>query len=276
MVTFPNAKINIGLSITRRREDGYHDLETLFYPIDLCDVLEIVPTKNNETTLTITGIAVDGDIEKNLVMRAYRLLQSQYNLPAVDINLHKVIPFGAGLGGGSADAAFTLKMLRDMFALPLNDEQLAGMASNLGADCPFFIYNRPLIATGIGDCFASTEFSLKGKFIILVKPSIAVSTAEAYAGVTPQVPQKSLNEKLSSAIDTWRNEVVNDFERASSRHILALLLSSNDYTIWGLYMLRCRARDHRYSAFSISPITLQAVSPTVLYGRANATYRLTL
>ncbi len=137
MVTFPNAKINIGLSITRRREDGYHDLETLFYPIDLCDVLEIVPAKNNETTLTITGIAVDGDIEKNLVMKAYRLLQSQYNLPAVDINLHKVIPFGAGLGGGSADAAFTLKMLRDMFALSLNDEQLAGMASKLGADCPF-------------------------------------------------------------------------------------------------------------------------------------------
>lgn len=214
MVTFPNAKINIGLSITRRREDGYHDLETLFYPIDLCDVLEIVPAKNNETTLTITGITVDGDIEKNLVMRAYRLLQSQYNLPAVDINLHKVIPFGAGLGGGSADAAFTLKMLRDMFALPLNDEQLAGMASKLGADCPFFIYNRPLIATGIGDCFASTEFSLKGKFIILVKPSIAVSTAEAYAGVTPQVPQKSLNEKLSSTIDAWRNEVVNDFEKS--------------------------------------------------------------
>ena len=116
MVTFPNAKINIGLYITRRREDGYHNLETLFYPIDLCDVLEIVPSSSSDTTLTISGITVDGDIEKNLIMRAYRLLQSQYDLPAVDINLHKAIPFGAGLGGGSADAAYTLRMLRDMFS----------------------------------------------------------------------------------------------------------------------------------------------------------------
>lgn len=214
MITFPNAKINIGLNITRRREDGYHDLVTLFYPIELCDVLEIVPSMSNTTTLNISGIAVDGDIEKNLVMKAYRLLQSQYRLPAVNIHLHKAIPFGAGLGGGSADAAYTLRMLRDMFTLPLTDDDLAQMASKLGADCPFFIYNKPLIATGIGDHFSSIEFSLKGKHILLVKPPIGVSTAEAYAHVTPQLPEKPLNEKLALPIDTWHRTIVNDFEKS--------------------------------------------------------------
>ena len=129
MITFPNAKINIGLYVTSRRPDGYHNLETLFYPIELRDILEIVPAKGEQTTLTVTGIAVDGDTEQNLVMRAYRLLQSTYNLPAVEIHLHKVIPFGAGLGGGSADAAYALTMLRDMFDLPLNDAELAKLAA---------------------------------------------------------------------------------------------------------------------------------------------------
>lgn len=214
MVTFPNAKINIGLNITRRREDGYHDLETLFYPIGLCDVLEIVPSDNDTTTLNISGIDIVGDVEKNLVMKAYRLLQSQYNLPAVNIHLHKVIPFGAGLGGGSADAAYTLRTLRDMFALPLSDDDLAAMASKLGADCPFFIYNKPLIATGIGDCFSSVDFSLKGKHILLVKPPISVATAEAYAHVTPQQPETPLGEKLAQPIEAWRDTIVNDFEKS--------------------------------------------------------------
>lgn len=214
MITFPNAKINIGLYVTDRRPDGYHNLETLFYPIELRDILEIVPAKGEQTTLTVTGIAVDGDAEQNLVMRAYRLLQSTYNLPAVEIHLHKVIPFGAGLGGGSADAACALTMLRDMFDLPLSDDELANLAARLGADCPFFIYNRPLIATGIGDCFTSTQFSLKGKYIVLVKPSIAVSTAEAYAHVTPQTPQTHLAQGLAKPIEQWKECVSNDFEKS--------------------------------------------------------------
>ena len=214
MITFPNAKINIGLYVTSRRPDGYHNLETLFYPIELRDILEIVPAQGSESSLTVTGIAVDGDPEQNLVMRAYRLLQKEYNVPAVDIYLHKVIPFGAGLGGGSADAAYALVMLRDMFNLPLSDDELAQRASRLGADCPFFIYNRPLIATGIGDCFTSTDFSLKGLHIVLVKPSIAVSTAEAYAHVTPQNPQTPLADGLPQPIEQWRECVSNDFEKS--------------------------------------------------------------
>ncbi len=214
MITFPNAKINIGLNITARRPDGYHNIETLFYPIALCDILEIVPSCNNETTLSITGIEVDGDIEHNLVMKAYKLLQSQYRLPAVEIHLHKVIPFGAGLGGGSSDAAYTLGMLRDMFALPLSDDDLALCASQLGADCPFFIYNKPLIATGIGNEFAPIDFSLKGKHIVLVKPSISVSTAQAYSQVTPCPPDTPLCQRVAFPIDRWRDRVVNDFEKS--------------------------------------------------------------
>lgn len=214
MITFPNAKINIGLHVTSRRPDGYHNLETLFYPIDLCDILEIVPSQHDESTLHITGIAVDGDVENNLVMRAYRLLQSEYQLPAVDIHLHKVIPFGAGLGGGSADASYTLMMLRDMFNIALSNDNLAMMASKLGADCPFFIYNRPLIAKGIGNEFEQIEFSLAGKYIILVKPTIAVSTAEAYAHITPAEPATSLAQRLSTDVSEWHDTIGNDFERS--------------------------------------------------------------
>lgn len=214
MITFPNAKINIGLHITARRPDGYHNIETLFYPIALSDVLEIVPSQGNETTLTITGIKVDGELENNLVMKAYRLLQSKYPLPPVDIHLHKVIPFGAGLGGGSSDAAFTLKMLRDMFSLQLTNEELAAYASRLGADCPFFIYNSPLIATGIGDEFSNIDFTLNGKHIVLVKPSISVPTAQAYSQVTPRIPDVELCKKVTTPIASWRNNVVNDFEKS--------------------------------------------------------------
>lgn len=214
MITFPNAKINLGLHITRRRPDKYHDIETLFYPIDLCDVLEIVPGKSNDSTLTVTGIDIEIDSEQNLVMKAYRMLQAQYNLPPVDIFLHKVIPFGAGLGGGSADTAFAMRMLRDMFELPLSDDDLAQQAAKLGADCPFFIYNKPLIATGIGDCFANIDFSIKGKQIILVKPPIYVSTAEAYAGVTPATPPMPLSNVVAAPIDTWRDTLKNDFEKS--------------------------------------------------------------
>lgn len=265
MITFPNAKINIGLHITRRRPDRYHDLETLFYPIELCDILEIVPAKGDATTLDITGIAVDGNIEDNLVMRAYGLLQSQYSLPAVEMHLHKVIPFGAGLGGGSADAAFALRMLRDMFSLPVTDDELAQQAARLGADCPFFIYNKPLIATGIGDCFAPIDFSLKGKNIVLVKPNIAVSTAEAYAQVTPAVPHTTLAQKLALPIEEWRNCVVNDFEKsvfATHPHIESIkqrlydmgavyaAMSGSGSSVFGIFDTPCDTIDRGSDCFA--------------------------
>ena len=159
MITFPNAKINLGLNIVERRLDGYHNIETVFYPIPLTDVLEIVPVQ--ETSLTCYGNPVDCPPEKNLVMRAYRMLQEHYDLSPVAIHLYKHIPDGAGLGGGSSDAAHALLMLNQMFNLGISEADLATMAATLGADCAFFIYNRPMLATGIGDVLTPVDVRMK-------------------------------------------------------------------------------------------------------------------
>ena len=151
MIRFPNAKINLGLRIVARRPDGYHNIETVFYPVQLQDALEIVPTSQQETELSLSGIVIDGDPQNNLVMKAWRRLSHRFSLPPISIYLHKAIPFGAGLGGGSSDAAFLLAMVRDYFRLPLSDDELDKEAASLGADCPFFLHNKPLLAKGIGD-----------------------------------------------------------------------------------------------------------------------------
>ena len=190
MIRFPNAKINLGLYIERRRPDGYHDISTVFYPVPLCDVVEVVPS--HEVRLFTYGNPVNCPPEKNLVMKAYRLLADEFNLPPVDIHLHKHIPDGAGLGGGSSDASSVLLILRELFSLPLSDEELAARAAKLGADCPFFIYNRPMAARGIGDQFTPTEVDLSGKYIVIVKPEVSVPTDDAYAGVTPREPQEAV------------------------------------------------------------------------------------
>lgn len=214
MILFPNAKINIGLNVTAKRPDGYHDLVTLFYPVGWHDILEIVPAKGTHTTLTVTGRTVDCPPEKNLVVKAYRRLNEVVPLPEVDIYLHKIIPDGAGLGGGSSDAAFTLIGLNRMFGLELSDDTLAEIAGELGADCPFFIYNKPVMATGIGDCFSPHSLSLKGMTIVIIKPAESVSTAEAYRGVVPAVPEWDLAPVLLEDVTTWRDRAVNDFERS--------------------------------------------------------------
>lgn len=199
MIVFPNAKINLGLDILRRRPDGYHDIATVMYPLPWCDVLEVVPANGEKTTLTVTGNAVDCPPEKNLVMKAYNsLLEEVSGLPAVDIYLRKIIPDGAGLGGGSSDAAFTLVALNELFSLGMTREQLADIAASIGADCPFFIYNRPMLCTGIGTDMTEVEVpALRGMLIGVVKPSVSVPTRDAYAGVTPRVPSGSLAEVMS-------------------------------------------------------------------------------
>ena len=210
MITFPNAKINLGLNIVRRRPDGYHDIETVFYPVPLTDVLEIVPA--TATTLTCHGNPVDCPPEKNLVMKAYRLLCDRYDLPPVEMHLYKHIPDGAGLGGGSSDAAHALQMLNKMFGLELSTATLAGMAATLGADCAFFIYNRPMLATGIGDVLSPVEVDLKGKTLLLVKPPVGVDTRTAYSRVTPHEPVTDLTETIALPIAAWDGLLVNDFE----------------------------------------------------------------
>lgn len=214
MILFPNAKINIGLNITSRRSDGYHEIESIMYPIGWHDILEIVPAKGDETTLTISGRQVNCPMEKNLVIKAYNAISRLVDIPPVDIFLRKIIPDGAGLGGGSADAAFTLKGLNELFSLDLSDDTLSEIASTIGADCPFFIYNRPTFASGIGTTFSPTELDLKGHYILLIKPNVSVPTAVAYAGVTPCPPKYKLKGLSSLPIEQWQDIVVNDFERS--------------------------------------------------------------
>ncbi|MBO4530952.1 MAG: 4-(cytidine 5'-diphospho)-2-C-methyl-D-erythritol kinase [Paludibacteraceae bacterium] len=212
MISFPNAKINIGLNITEKRPDNYHNLESFFYPIPIKDILEIVESSNQETRLHLSGISIDGNSEDNLIMKAYRLLAADYSIPAVDIYLEKKIPFGAGLGGGSSDAAFTLKMLNEMFSLQLSTEALENYASKLGADCPFFIQNKPVFATGIGNIFTQIDFSLNQVFMVLVKPDVHISTKEAYSLIKPQKTTIPVCERIKQPMETWKDTIVNDFE----------------------------------------------------------------
>lgn len=212
MIKFPNAKINLGLNIVNRRPDGYHDIETIFYPIALQDVVEIVTAEGNESSLTVYGREINCPTEKNLVMKAYRSLEKDYNLPPVDIYLHKNIPDGAGLGGGSADAACTILILNEMFNLNISPATMAERAAKLGADCAFFIYNTPMIATGIGDILSPIEVSLQGKALLLIKPDVSVPTAEAYSKVTPKPSEVELSETIKSPISEWKNSLKNDFE----------------------------------------------------------------
>lgn len=213
MITFPNAKINLGLNIVARRPDGYHDIETVFYPIDLHDVLEIVPSLGGATMLHTLGNPVGCEPEKNLVMKAYRQMKWLHgSLPEADIYLYKHIPDGAGLGGGSADASFALKMLNEMGKQGLPDEQLAAMASQLGADCAFFVYNRPMYATGIGDKFAPVEVNLSGYWLLLVKPPVSVPTGEAYSKVKPAPSDEPIPRVLQRPVLQWRDVLKNDFE----------------------------------------------------------------
>jgi 4-diphosphocytidyl-2-C-methyl-D-erythritol kinase len=212
MLVFPNAKINLGLNILKKRPDGYHEINTCFYPVQWCDALEIIEA--DEFKFTQTGLNIDGDLADNLCVKAYQLLQQTYGLPHVSMHLHKVIPFGAGLGGGSADAAFTLIILNEKFQLGLTSDQLKTHASVLGSDCAFFIDNSPAIGKGIGNELSSIALILKGKFLFIVKPDIHINTAEAYKAVSPSIPEKSIEEILKMPISDWKNFLVNDFEYA--------------------------------------------------------------
>lgn len=210
MICFPNAKINVGLHITGKRPDGYHSIETLFYPIPLRDALEVV--KSDKTSFTQTGVPLETVPENNLVMKAYDLMAKSHNVPTLDIYLKKVIPPGAGLGGGSADAAFMLKLLNELCENPASESDLLKMAESIGSDCPFFIRNTPVIASGTGAIFKASEVSLKGYILYVVKPPISISTKEAYSRVKPKKPEFSLDRLASVPVYEWKNVLFNDFE----------------------------------------------------------------
>lgn len=215
MLLYPNAKINLGLNVVERRPDGYHNIETVFYPIGLSDMLEVEPSETcSDYSFSSSGIAIDGDPEDNLIVKAYHLLRSGYQFPAIDITLIKQIPFGAGLGGGSSDAAFMLKALNELFELKITPSRLEKLAAKLGADCPVFIKNKAVFATGIGNVFMPIKLSLKGKFLVLVKPDIHVSTPEAYSLVVPEKPGVSLVDLIQRPITEWKDTIKNDFEKS--------------------------------------------------------------
>jgi len=212
MIIFPNAKINIGLNVTERRADGYHNLETIFYPVQIKDALEIVVA--DKLSFESSGLEIPGRVEDNLCIKGYHLLKQDFDIPPVKIHLHKHIPIGAGLGGGSADAAFFIKLVNEKFNLRLSDEQMAGYARQLGADCAFFIENRPVFAFEKGDEFEPIKLDLSSYKIVLVMPPVHVSTSEAYRGVKPASVKQSLLELIYKPIEEWKRYIKNDFEES--------------------------------------------------------------
>ncbi len=210
MISFPNAKINLGLHITSKRKDGYHEIETCMAPIPLFDALEMILEK--KPSWNSSGLAIPGEAKDNLILMAEKLLKKDFpGLPNLAIHLHKNIPMGAGLGGGSADGAFALKLMNNLFDLHLDDFFLEEYAAQLGSDCPFFIENTPKIARGRGEIMDPIDLSLRGSHLVLINPGIHVGTKEAYAGVTPAPPKVKLEEILADR-SRWKAELVNDFE----------------------------------------------------------------
>ena len=238
MISFPNCKINIGLNIVNKRSDGYHDIETVFYPLVLCDALELLPLGMGRSgdEICIEGMKVEGASEQNLCMKALRLMQKELSIPPVKIVLMKKIPVGAGLGGGSSDAAFTLKMVNTFSGAGYTDEHLREMASVLGSDCAYFIVNKPVFASGKGDQLSQISVRLDGLTIVIVKPPIFVSTAEAYSKTTPKQPERSLRELIQLPVEEWKHVIKNDFEHTVfSLHPEIASIKKRMYEIGALY-----------------------------------------
>ncbi|HTF03228.1 MAG TPA: 4-(cytidine 5'-diphospho)-2-C-methyl-D-erythritol kinase [Bacteroidia bacterium] len=215
MITFPHAKINLGLNVTEKRSDGYHNLETVFYPVQWCDVMEILPGEDYTSGIEVhaSGLPVAGKHADHLCVKAYALLKKNYPVRAVKLFLHKQIPMGAGLGGGSSDAAACVKMINEMFALGISTSDMQELVKQLGADCPFFIEGKPVYATARGDEFEPVRVLLKDHFVYIVHPGIHVSTAEAFSRVVPLKPAMNVKEIVeNNPVSEWKNLLQNDFE----------------------------------------------------------------
>ncbi len=210
MVVFPPCKINLGLHVVSKRSDGYHDIETCFYPVPWTDMLEIIPS--DRLAFSFSGLPISGKEEDNLCVRAYFLLKRDFNIPRVQLHLHKFIPTGAGLGGGSSDAAATLTLLNEILSLGMGSDTLRAYASQLGSDSPFFVEPRPVLGSGKGDTLTPLSVPLKGKFLMVVSPGVHSSTAEAYRHVKARKPKMPLKEILEQPLEKWKDTLVNDFE----------------------------------------------------------------
>ena len=263
MKTFPCAKINLGLYVTERRPDGYHNLETVFYPIPLCDELQVEPAESD--TFSLEGLPVAGSTQDNLVVRVVQTLRRQgYDLPPLAIRLTKHIPTGAGLGGGSSDAAYAMLLLNDLFRLGLTTDEMERLVAPLGADCPFFIRHQPAFATGIGDQLTPLALSLAGLHLVLLKPEDFVSTREAYQGVTPRQPRLSLAQSIQRPVTEWPRLVTNDFEDSVfPQHPAIQALKQWLYEQGALYAAMSGSGSAVFGLFAQSPASLASppVSP---------------
>ncbi len=215
MLVFPNCKINLGLNILQKREDGFHNIETVFYPINWNDALEVIENSDSKLpfNLGISGIKINGNLESNLIYKAWQMISEKRKLPAIEVHLHKKIPMGAGLGGGSSDAAFFIELLNKKFELKLTEKERLAIASQLGSDCAFFIHNQPLLAQEKGNVFSQVKLDLSNFFILIIYPNIHSNTKEAYEGITPNLSKNNLKNIIEKEpIINWKNTLINDFE----------------------------------------------------------------
>ena len=270
MITFPCCKINLGLNFVAKRPDGYHDLETVFYPVPLCDALEIKKMDDEFPSptpidLKITGNVVECNESKNLVVKAYRLLAQDYKLPRIHAHLVKRIPTQAGLGGGSADAAYMIRLLDERFRLNMGNAEMERYAAQLGADCAFFITSEMAYATGIGEILTpvdNEENNLEGYYLAIVKPNVAISTAEAFAGITPKKPIKNCRDIVRQPIDTWRAELTNDFEKPIfAIHPILATVKEKLYEQGALYAQMSGSGSTIFGIFGQKPRNIEELFP---------------
>ena len=254
MIDFPNCKINLGLNIVSKRDDGYHNIETEFYPLPLRDALEIIPSSDGLFEFSSSGLPIPGTPESNLCVKAWNLLQEEFGLPAVKMHLHKLIPMGAGLGGGSSDGAFSLKMLNNLFDLGLENGQLMDFARKLGSDCAFFIDNQPCHAFEKGDRFEPIQVDLAGFAVVIAVPGVHVNTALAYSMVTPKFPAREVNELARLPVGNWKDWLVNDFEKPVFEQFPVIgEIKTSMYELGALYAAMSGSGSAVYGIFDVLP-----------------------
>jgi 4-diphosphocytidyl-2-C-methyl-D-erythritol kinase len=254
MLSFPTAKINLGLQILRKRGDGFHDLETVFYPVGWQDALEVVANGEEPLQLTMSGLPVAGDLESNLCYKAWKLIAADYSLPPLQAHLHKMIPMGAGLGGGSSDAAFMLKLLNEVNHVGINEDKLCSYAAQLGSDCAFFVRNKPAFATGRGEVLEDFLLDLSNYYLQIVMPEVTVPTAAAYSWITPMDNRKDIQSILQQPIATWKTELINDFQQpVCERFPIIAELISQLYNEGAIYAAMSGSGAAVFGIFDIEP-----------------------
>jgi len=268
MITFPNAKINIGLRITGNRQDGYHDIETIFYPVGLSDGLEFVISdqKAHKDILNVTGINTGTDPDDNLVIKTIKKLHERNAFPFLKIHLHKVIPVGAGLGGGSSDAACLLKTINRCFGLGITDNKLKSLALELGSDCPFFIDCTPSFASGRGEVLTPVKPVLNGYYLVLINPGVGINTTEAYQNCRTGLPSISLAQLIDYPVIEWKEKIINDFEEfAFKKHSVIGKIKEGLYRSDALFSLMSGSGSSVYGIFSEKPKLPQKLKDLVIW-----------